>query len=375
MFGGVLEQSAHRIGFFGIHPCQQRLRLYGIQHAQQVGGVVGIHRLQDVGSALGVHREQQLGLLVLGQLLQDVGESLVVECVDHFGSALGGQFPDRVGNFHGTLALELMQQLGHTLPGHRQRRRRQALHVLPVHDVDRSAAQTSMAAYREAGDQPVARAGLLDCQIDHDEVHARQLGKLRILHPYPGVQYLAQHQHLAGALRESPQRHIGRGECHGVWLEGGQPQDGNKNPSAGEQFDNHAQDTRLLPNDAEADHDVAHATKGLAVGAQDHQPREPGHVHPVDRRHNPKGRSGSVNDAYRPRRTCLSVPGSSLKMIDKAKGLCADEVFLDLEDAVAPEAKSAARATVAAALAEPGWGGQLRGVRVNAWSTPWTHRT
>ncbi|HEX5142331.1 MAG TPA: CoA ester lyase [Mycobacterium sp.] len=80
-----------------------------------------------------------------------------------------------------------------------------------------------------------------------------------------------------------------------------------------------------------------------------------------------------MNSAYRPRRTCLSVPGSSRKMIDKAKGLPADEVFLDLEDAVAPEAKAAARATVAAALAEPGWAGQLRGVRINDWTTPWTH--
>ena len=60
-------------------------------------------------------------------------------------------------------------------------------------------------------------------------------------------------------------------------------------------------------------------------------------------------------------------------MIDKAKGLPADEVFLDLEDAVAAEAKARARTEVAAALAEPGWAGQLRGVRVNDWSTPWTH--
>jgi citrate lyase subunit beta/citryl-CoA lyase len=60
-------------------------------------------------------------------------------------------------------------------------------------------------------------------------------------------------------------------------------------------------------------------------------------------------------------------------MIEKAKGLPADEVFLDLEDAVAPDAKAEARARVAAALAEPGWGGQLRGVRVNDWTTPWTH--
>jgi citrate lyase subunit beta / citryl-CoA lyase len=80
-----------------------------------------------------------------------------------------------------------------------------------------------------------------------------------------------------------------------------------------------------------------------------------------------------VTNAYRPRRTCLSVPGSSQKMIDKAKSLPADEVFLDLEDAVAPDAKAAARTRVAAAVAEPGWAGQLRGVRVNGWTTPWTH--
>ena len=60
-------------------------------------------------------------------------------------------------------------------------------------------------------------------------------------------------------------------------------------------------------------------------------------------------------------------------MIEKAKALAADEVFLDLEDAVAPEAKDAARTQVAAALAADGWAGQLRGVRVNDWSTPWTY--
>ena len=80
-----------------------------------------------------------------------------------------------------------------------------------------------------------------------------------------------------------------------------------------------------------------------------------------------------MENLYRPRRTVLSVPGSSDKMIQKAKQLPADEVFLDLEDAVAPEAKAEARTRVAAALAEPGWGTQLRGVRVNDWTTPWTH--
>ena len=47
--------------------------------------------------------------------------------------------------------------------------------------------------------------------------------------------------------------------------------------------------------------------------------------------------------AYRPRRSCLAVPGSSRRFIDKARGLPCDEVFLDLEDAVAPAAKAAAR--------------------------------
>ncbi|MBP3085113.1 HpcH/HpaI aldolase/citrate lyase family protein [Mycolicibacterium fortuitum] len=80
-----------------------------------------------------------------------------------------------------------------------------------------------------------------------------------------------------------------------------------------------------------------------------------------------------MENTYRPRRTCLSVPGSSLKMIEKAKSLPADEVFLDLEDAVAPDAKAPARTQVAAALADDGWAGQLRGVRVNDWTTPWTY--
>ncbi|MCK0173122.1 MULTISPECIES: CoA ester lyase [Mycobacteriaceae] len=84
--------------------------------------------------------------------------------------------------------------------------------------------------------------------------------------------------------------------------------------------------------------------------------------------------SETVTNVIPPRRTCLSVPGSSAKMIEKAKSLAADEVFLDLEDAVAPDAKGEARTRVAEALADDGWAeGQLRGVRVNDWTTPWTY--
>ena len=83
---------------------------------------------------------------------------------------------------------------------------------------------------------------------------------------------------------------------------------------------------------------------------------------------------GMVDRPLRPRRSCLAVPGSSLKMIDKARGLPADQVFLDLEDACAPLAKPEARGTIVAALNEGGWGEKTRVVRVNDWTTHWTYR-
>ncbi|MDQ1698494.1 MAG: citrate lyase subunit beta / citryl-CoA lyase [Frankiaceae bacterium] len=61
-------------------------------------------------------------------------------------------------------------------------------------------------------------------------------------------------------------------------------------------------------------------------------------------------------------------------MIEKSRGLDADEVFLDLEDAVAVTAKDDARASVAAALRAGGWSAATVGVRVNDWSTEWTYR-
>src|SRR5437868_7900315 len=75
-----------------------------------------------------------------------------------------------------------------------------------------------------------------------------------------------------------------------------------------------------------------------------------------------------------PRRSCLSVPGSSEKMMAKAPGLGADMVFLDLEDAVAPMEKPAAPATISHAITTLDWGGTVLGVRVNAWDTEWTYR-
>lgn len=76
----------------------------------------------------------------------------------------------------------------------------------------------------------------------------------------------------------------------------------------------------------------------------------------------------------RSRRTTLAVPGSNPRFIEKAQGLPADEIFLDLEDAVAPSAKEGARATVVAALNEGDWTGRTRVVRVNDLDTHWAYR-
>ncbi|MBA3369609.1 MAG: CoA ester lyase, partial [Geodermatophilaceae bacterium] len=84
-------------------------------------------------------------------------------------------------------------------------------------------------------------------------------------------------------------------------------------------------------------------------------------------------RRPSVAD-LRPRRSCLAVPGSSPRFLEKAKSLNSDQVFLDLEDACAPLAKPSARKNIVAALNEGGWGQRLRVVRVNDWTTHWTYR-
>ncbi|MGH9223757.1 MAG: aldolase/citrate lyase family protein, partial [Acidimicrobiales bacterium] len=75
-----------------------------------------------------------------------------------------------------------------------------------------------------------------------------------------------------------------------------------------------------------------------------------------------------------PRRSCLSVPGSSAKMLAKAPTLGADMVFIDLEDSVAPLEKEAARDNAVKAINENDWGEAVLCVRVNSWDTKWTYR-
>lgn len=79
--------------------------------------------------------------------------------------------------------------------------------------------------------------------------------------------------------------------------------------------------------------------------------------------------------APRLRRSILAVPGTSWKMLEKAAGLPADVVFIDLEDAVSPlERTDETRRQVVRALTELEWRAPTREVRVNDVSTHWCHR-
>ena len=78
-----------------------------------------------------------------------------------------------------------------------------------------------------------------------------------------------------------------------------------------------------------------------------------------------------MNTIERPRRSALYLPASNAKAIAKAQTLPADVVILDLEDAVAPEAKEAARAAALTAVAEGGFGRRELAIRANGLDTPW----
>src|SRR6202044_959811 len=73
----------------------------------------------------------------------------------------------------------------------------------------------------------------------------------------------------------------------------------------------------------------------------------------------------------RPRRSVLYMPGSNARAREKARELPADAVIFDLEDAVAPDAKAAARALIIEALKKGGFGRREVLVRINGLDTAW----
>ena len=77
--------------------------------------------------------------------------------------------------------------------------------------------------------------------------------------------------------------------------------------------------------------------------------------------------------APRPRRSVLYMPGSNARALEKGRSLSADGLILDLEDAVAPDAKDSARDQIVSALAEGGYGKREIQIRTNGLNTPWGH--
>jgi citrate lyase subunit beta / citryl-CoA lyase len=75
--------------------------------------------------------------------------------------------------------------------------------------------------------------------------------------------------------------------------------------------------------------------------------------------------------AIRPRRSALYMPGSNARALEKARTLPADGIIIDLEDAVAPDAKDAAREQALAAIKAGGYGRREVVLRVNGLGTPW----
>src|SRR5688500_1621223 len=117
-------------------------------------------------------------------------------------------------------------------------------------------------------------------------------------------------------------------------------------------------------------------TRRVAAHENDDQPhgavdRSAGYSPVTDEQTTPAG--GTVAE-LRSRRSNLAVPGSNPRFLEKAKGLPTDQVFLDIEDSVAPLAKPDARKNIVDALNEGGWGDRIRTVRVNDWTTQWTYR-
>ena len=78
-----------------------------------------------------------------------------------------------------------------------------------------------------------------------------------------------------------------------------------------------------------------------------------------------------MSASVRPRRSVLYMPGANTRALEKARSLPADALIFDLEDAVAPDAKEAARANVVAAAQSKGYGKREIAIRCNGLSTQW----
>jgi len=81
-----------------------------------------------------------------------------------------------------------------------------------------------------------------------------------------------------------------------------------------------------------------------------------------------------MTQTAKPRRSVLYMPGSNTRALEKGRGLPADGLIMDLEDAVAPDAKAEARGNIVAAVNEGGYGHRELIIRTNGLGTPWGYQ-
>lgn len=82
----------------------------------------------------------------------------------------------------------------------------------------------------------------------------------------------------------------------------------------------------------------------------------------------------SERSRYLPRRSCISVPGSSARFIGKVSSIPADMSFFDLEDSVTSTKKGEARTRIVRAISDTDWDERVLCVRVNSWDSAWTYQ-
>ncbi len=78
-----------------------------------------------------------------------------------------------------------------------------------------------------------------------------------------------------------------------------------------------------------------------------------------------------MDQSNRPYRSVLYIPGDKPRALEKARNLACDAIIFDLEDAVSPDAKEAARVTLGEELGKGGYGARARLVRINGFDTNW----
>ena len=290
--GGVLDvrhQPADVLGLLGLHQRQQRGGGLGRQVGDQVGGVVGRHLLEDVGGALGVEVLEDLDLVLLGQLLEDVGEPLVVERGDDgaYGAPAAGRgacWPRRRGRISLSAAIRWVAPWDSSRLG-------QPLDVAPLdrRGSGRAGAGPWRAPGWRPGSAPSRGCGPAPSPRRRPCRRRRCSGSCTVRSSIWPITSVSVGPLLEAAHVEQP----GRVDLPAVDV--GHPGHRHEDPAPAEDLGHQAEHARLLDLGADRHDEVAHLADLVALGVEDRQPDEAGHV-------DAGGGGAHVRTRYRPPR-------------------------------------------------------------------------